>query len=93
MARALVSRRRIPIFGSMSSVAPRPMEVLLSSFNFAASVFDVEELAHLMKQNGLRRIVVCNDKGKPVGIVSLEDMACRGADKRLVAEALHRQMI
>ena len=54
---------------------------------------DIEELARLMEHHELRRIVVCNANGKPVGIVSLDDIAWRGADKRLVAEALHRTLV
>lgn len=32
------------------------------------------ELPHLMKRHGVHRLVVINDKGKPVGIVSVDDL-------------------
>ena len=49
---------------------------------------DVRRLVTVMEEHGLRRIVVTNAKGKPVGIVSLSDVAARGDDGRMVAEAL-----
>ncbi len=34
----------------------------------------IEDLHFLMKRHGVHRLVVINDKGKPVGIVSIEDL-------------------
>lgn len=52
---------------------------------------DVKDVASLMEEHGLRRILVLSARGKPVGIISVEDIAQRAPDKRLVAEALHRR--
>jgi CBS domain-containing protein len=48
----------------------------------------VHELATIMEAHSLRRIVVVNGRGKPVGIVTVSDLARRAPEKQLVAEAL-----
>jgi len=50
---------------------------------------DVHVAAELMARCSVRRVVVVNAKGKPVGILSVDDLANRASDDRLVAEALH----
>lgn len=34
----------------------------------------IDELAYLMKRHGVHRLVVINDQGKPIGIVSIDDL-------------------
>lgn len=51
---------------------------------------DVKQVAEIMERHALRRVLVLNQSGKPVGIISVEDLASRGIDKQLAAEALHR---
>ncbi len=51
---------------------------------------DVEEVASLMEQHGLRRVVVVNARGKAVGIISLVDLANRCFERGLVETALHQ---
>lgn len=52
-----------------------------------------QELRHaidLMERHGLRRVVVVNERGKPVGIVSVEDLANRAPDRQAAADAMHK---
>jgi CBS domain-containing protein len=50
---------------------------------------DVSDVAAMMKQQKIRRIVVLNHDKQPIGIVSLGDIAAHG-NIRLAAEALER---
>jgi CBS domain-containing protein len=49
---------------------------------------DVSEGAQLMKQKQIRRLVVLNSEGQPVGILSLGDLALES--EALAASILHR---
>lgn len=51
---------------------------------------EIHYVVDLMEQHGLRRIVVVSGRGKPIGIISVDDLAHRAPDKQLVSEALHR---
>jgi len=51
---------------------------------------DVNDLAALMEERQIRRVAVLNDGKRLVGIVSLGDLAVKGADDRLSGEALER---
>jgi len=48
----------------------------------------VEEAARLMEEKQIRRLVVLNREKRLVGIVSLGDVAVRGADQELSGEVL-----
>jgi CBS domain-containing protein len=48
----------------------------------------VAEAAQLMEEHQIRRLVVVERTGRPVGIVSLGDLAVRGDNTKLSGEAL-----
>jgi CBS domain-containing protein len=65
-----------------------PVEALMTPEVVTCHVSDgVHALARVMETHSLRRVVVLNERGKPVGIVTLTDLA-RAPEKELVAEAL-----
>jgi len=49
---------------------------------------DVEEAAHLMQDNQIRRLLVLNRDKRLVGIVSLGDLAIGADDEHLISKAL-----
>ncbi len=51
---------------------------------------DVEEVARLMEEHQIRRLVVLNRNKRLVGIVSLGDLAVETKDEQLAGEALER---
>jgi CBS domain-containing protein len=51
---------------------------------------DVGDAVHLMEQHQVRRLVVLNPEKHLVGIISLGDLAVKGADDRLSGEALEQ---
>ncbi|MFZ0257325.1 MAG: CBS domain-containing protein [Gammaproteobacteria bacterium] len=50
---------------------------------------DIRDAAELMKQQQLRRLVVRNRQGQPVGIISLADITLDIQDKTLAGEVLN----
>lgn len=50
--------------------------------------FTVEEVAEIMESEKVRRVLVVDEQRKPVGMVSLEDLASRIGDEALVGEIL-----
>jgi CBS domain-containing protein len=48
----------------------------------------VEEAVRLMEDNKVRRLIVCDRDGTPVGIVSLGDIAAKSGQEQLAGEAL-----
>jgi len=51
---------------------------------------DVRKAARLMQTAQLRRLLVVNDAGRLVGIVSLGDLALQTGDEKLAGETLER---
>lgn len=51
----------------------------------------LEDVTEKMEANGLRRLLVVSEKNKPVGIISIEDLASRATDKALASTALYRR--
>jgi CBS domain-containing protein len=51
---------------------------------------DVKEAASLMQREQLRRLLVIDDGGRLVGVVSLGDIAVQGQDDRLSGETLEQ---
>jgi len=47
-----------------------------------------EQLAQMMEENKVRRLIVCDHRQNPVGIVSLGDMVCRTHEDELAGEIL-----
>lgn len=50
----------------------------------------IEEAARLMEEKQIRRLAVLNSDKRLVGIVSLGDLAVKGGDAKLSAEALEQ---
>ena len=51
---------------------------------------EVGHIVNLMERHQLRRIVVIDADETPVGVIAVEDLAARTADKQLAATALYR---
>jgi CBS domain-containing protein len=51
---------------------------------------DMQDAAHLMENKQIRRLAVLNQNKRLVGILSLGDVAVKGADDHLSGEALER---
>jgi CBS domain-containing protein len=63
-------------------------EVMTPDIVYCFEKQDVSDLAALMEERQIRRVAVLNDGKRLVGIVSLGDLAVKGADDRLSGEAL-----
>jgi CBS domain-containing protein len=50
---------------------------------------DVSKASDLMKQNKIQRILVCDQQKKPVGVISLQDLAQR-EDERAVGQTVQQ---
>jgi len=50
---------------------------------------DVSRARELMQQHKVQRILVCDDQGKPVGVISLQDLA-RADDQREVGQTVQK---
>jgi CBS domain-containing protein len=50
---------------------------------------DLARARELMQQHKVQRILVCDEQGKPVGVVSLQDLA-RAEDEREVGETVQK---
>ena len=50
----------------------------------------VEEAVAIMEENKIRRLLVVDEDDLPTGVLTLDDVAVRHDDERLVARALHR---
>jgi CBS domain-containing protein len=48
----------------------------------------IEEVANIMKEKKLRRLIVLNSENIPVGIVSLGDIAAKAHSEQLVGQTL-----
>jgi len=51
---------------------------------------DIEAAARLMQKNQLRRLLVVNNRGKLVGIVSMADLILKTGDEQLAGETLEK---
>jgi CBS domain-containing protein len=51
---------------------------------------DIREAAKLMQATQLRRLLVINDDGRLVGIVSLADLVLHAGDEKLAAQTLEK---
>lgn len=48
----------------------------------------LEDVARLMRRYGVRRLLVLDNRNRPVGIVSVGDIASKGHDRKLAGEVL-----
>ncbi len=51
---------------------------------------EVGHIVNLMERHQLRRIIVTDADDSPIGIIAVEDLAAKAADKQLAATALYR---
>jgi CBS domain-containing protein len=56
---------------------------------YARSQDDVSRARELMQQHKIQRILVCDDQQKPVGVISLQDLA-RAEDESEVGETVRK---
>ena len=62
--------------------------VMTSDISYLREDNDITDAARLMTAKQRRRLVIVNLKGKPVGIVSLGDLARRQSSRELVGNVL-----
>jgi CBS domain-containing protein len=65
-------------------------EVMSPGVTYCFEDDDVQQAAHLMEEQQIRRLIVLNDDKRLVGILSLGDLAVRNGDDWLSGEALER---
>ncbi len=65
-------------------------DVITSELVFCYEDDSIEDVARLMEDNQIRRLIVCDRDRTPVGIVSLGDIAAKTGDERLAGEILER---
>jgi CBS domain-containing protein len=65
-------------------------DIISSELVFCHEDDSVEDVARLMEENQVRRLIVTDYSGTPVGIVSLGDIAAKTGDERLAGEVLQR---
>ena len=87
----LVTDRDIVIRGlaedrDPSSTAVR--DIMTSELVCCSEDDTVEQAVRIMEDNQVRRLVVCNRDGTPIGIVSLGDIAVKTRQEQLAGEAL-----
>lgn len=51
---------------------------------------DIEEAAHLFSEHQIHRILIVDEKGAPVGVLSLGDLAAKTTDDKLIASTLRK---
>ncbi len=87
----LITDRDIVVRGLAEGHDPGSTEVrdILTADMVCCSVEDsVEEAVRLMEENKVRRLIVCDHDGVPVGVVSLGDIAAKTGQEKLAGEAL-----
>jgi CBS domain-containing protein len=68
----------------------RVLDVMTNDAEFCCEDDDAEDAARLMQEKKIRRVLVCDRKKRPVGVVSLGDLAVHTDEMELSAEALER---
>lgn len=89
----MITDRDIAVRGVAAGLDPKSAhveEIMTAGVVECREDQDLNDAIGLMERHGLRRIVVVNDHGKPVGIISVEDLAHRAPDKQAAASAMHR---
>ncbi len=79
-----IAERRDP---SMTSIR----EIMSSDVYTCPENTDVQDAAQTMKKNKVRRLVITDTSGRPVGIVSLGDLATKShAEKEMSGDVLEK---
>jgi CBS domain-containing protein len=89
----MITDRDITIRGTAEGRDPRTTEVrevMTPEAICCTEQDDVRDAAAMMQQAQLRRLLVVNDAGRLVGIVSLGDLAVHGTDDKLAGAVLEK---
>jgi CBS domain-containing protein len=89
----MLTDRDLVVRAMARGVDPHATEVDLIMTQGVVSCNEETPLAHvaeLMERHGLRRLLVMDGNGQPSGVIAVEDLATRAADKQLAASALYR---
>jgi CBS domain-containing protein len=89
----ILTDRDLVVRGMARGVDPVDTEVDLIMTQEVVTCGEDETLiqvADKMERHALRRLLVVNAKNKPVGVISIEDLATRAPDKHLASSALYR---
>jgi CBS domain-containing protein len=89
----MVTDRDITVRATAEGVDPRAAivrDVMTAEVVACLESDDVAAAARMMQITQLRRLVVVDDDGRMVGIVSLSDIARQTRDERLTAQTLER---
>lgn len=89
----MVTDRDITIRGTAACCEPdktRVSDVMSQEITYCFEDQDVAEVAHIMEEKQIRRLVVLNRDKRLVGIVSLGDLATKSHDTELSGETLEQ---
>jgi CBS domain-containing protein len=78
-----VAEGRDPSATTVGEITTSNVEILLEDQ-------DVAEAAKLMKEKQIRRVLVKNQKGAYVGVVSIGDLAAQGHEREMCGEAMEK---
>ncbi|MGH8729355.1 MAG: CBS domain-containing protein [Burkholderiales bacterium] len=87
----IVTDRDITVRGTAKGLDPkqtRVSEVMTRDIHTCPAGYDVKEASKLMEDKQIRRLVVMDTDNRPIGIVSLGDLALRVSDEDLSGETL-----
>lgn len=90
MVIGIVTDRDIAVRGVAAGISPRaPIRRVMSENVATCSPDDeIETILALMSREQIRRMPVCDERNRVVGIVTLADLADRDPDKKEVTETL-----
>ena len=89
----IITDRDITVRGTAACCDPektRVSELMTPEISYCFEDEGIDEAARLMEEKQIRRLAVLNRDKRLVGIVSLGDLAVRGGDAKLSAEALEQ---
>jgi CBS domain-containing protein len=89
----LLTDRDIVIRGLAEDLEPRRTSVkniITSDIVYCYEDESVEDAARLMEDNQVRRLIVVDHEQRPVGVVSIGDIAVKSGQAQLAAEILER---
>lgn len=87
----MITDRDITIRATAKGLDPKQTpvwEVMTSKVIACPADYDVKEASKIMEENQIRRLLIVDEAGFPVGIFSLGDLARRESDEKLKAEVL-----
>jgi len=66
----------------------RVKDVMSSRISRCSAADSVEDAARIMKENKVRRLIVLDNENRPIGIVTLGDIAAKAKSEQLAGETL-----